>query len=152
MLMTFPAATILGPLTTPASTACLRLKANPWGAPMSRTVVKPASSSFSAFLYPKSCNIPIGYWSIEKMLGSPLLHRWRWLSMSPGRTVLPAASTTSAPLGTSSPLPTFSNLSPLMTITASSTGLPPEPSMSLAPVIALTMSVKSVQRKMRELV
>ena len=65
-----------------------------------------------------------------------------WASMRPGMTVLPFTSSTSASFGTATrPWLRRPNLLPVMTMTASSMGTPPFPSISRAPVTARTLGL-----------
>ena len=52
---------------------------------------------------------------------------WRWMSMKPGQSILPAASSTAAPGGAGRPGPTASIVSPC-TSTSPKNGAPPPPS------------------------
>ena len=66
-----------------------------------------------------------------------LPEKCRWVSIRPGRTVLPAASMTSTPSGRSCMAPAYSILPLSSTRTREfSTGSAPVPSMSLPPTIA----------------
>src|SRR5262245_48443 len=99
---------------------------------MSRHVVNPASSVTRALCAPCSAACPGVVFTSSSSQCTPVLVRCVWRSIRPGRSVAAPRSTTCAPEGIVTLLPTAVIRSPRTRMTAGASGAPPRPSMRRA--------------------